>query len=64
MTDHAIDNRRLWALVIGIGEYDIGPEWNLDGGVHSAVEFASCLYRSGISLENISLCLSPPYHCS
>jgi hypothetical protein len=58
MNDRTGDNRHIQALVIGIDDYDMGEEWHLEGGMHSAMEFASCLYRNGIPPQNISLYLS------
>jgi len=47
------------AIVVGIEEYDIGPDWNLDGPALDAARFIRYLRDQHIPPGNITLFTKP-----
>ncbi|WP_327288702.1 VMAP-C domain-containing protein [Streptomyces sp. NBC_01198] len=55
-----VDPSRMYALVVGIEDYAVGPDWRLPGAVADAVGFATWLTRPGqVPVRNVRLFLSP-----
>jgi len=60
MSSAAPDAGRVRALVVGIAEYPVWPDFERKGLDEDAVRFARWLRRSGVPADNIELLLSPP----
>ncbi|MFJ5774495.1 hypothetical protein [Streptomyces sp. NPDC093094] len=55
-----LDPRRVFALVVGVESYQVGPGWSLPGPARDAVRFADWLTGdAGVPQANVHLLLSP-----
>ena len=59
MTELTVDPGNVYALVVGIEQYQAGPEYNLNGPARDALNFAHWLLTHGVQPANIQLFLSP-----
>ena len=59
MTSTTVKPEHTYALVVSIEKYSVGSEWNLDGPVNDARNFANWLCCREVPSENIFLFLSP-----
>ena len=59
MTIPQISPEETYALVVGIEKYKAGSDWDLNGPVHDAIEFANWLLERKVKSDNIYLFLSP-----
>ena len=59
MTELTVDPSHVYALVVGIEQYQAGPAYNLNGPAKDALGFAQWLLTHGVQPANIQLFLSP-----
>jgi hypothetical protein len=59
MTELTVDPSHVYALVVGIEQYQAGPAYDLNGPAKDALGFARWLLTHGVRPANIQLFLSP-----
>lgn len=59
MTEPTVDPGNVYALVVGIEQYQAGPDYDLNGPARDALSFAQWLLTHGVQPANIQLFLSP-----
>jgi hypothetical protein len=59
MTELTVDPSHVYALVVGIEQYQAGPAYDLNGPAKDALGFAQWLLTHGVQPANIQLFLSP-----
>jgi hypothetical protein len=59
MTELTLDPSHVYALVVGIEQYQAGPDYDLNGPAKDALNFAQWLLTHGVQPAHIHLFLSP-----
>jgi hypothetical protein len=59
MTEPTVDPSKVYALVVGIEQYQAGPDYDLNGPARDALSFAQWLLTHGVQPAHIQLFLSP-----
>ena len=59
MTELTVDPSHVYALVVGIEQYQAGPAYDLNGPAKDALGFAQWLLTHEVQPANIQLFLSP-----